>query len=563
MVGLADVRRWNAGQVEDVLRTVQQHQQILVHSGDDFLAALPVDGWQGAAADNALAGHRGLGTGLDHRVAGVAAIAKRLAQVGDAIPAVQREIANADDLATRYGYRLGDDGRIADTLTDPGPNDPSPEDRQRVKVELADMVAAALRTAADIDNGLASVLKQAAGGQFGTGTETTVQAAAADGAKGPGDVPSAPPTNGTPSQNAAWWDSLSPAGQATLLSDHPDWLGNLDGLPGSVRDKANRARIPEVRTDLQQQLDAARSTLRKDEDDPLRWLNLIQDKEKVSQLQAKLSSLDTVGQVIDQQPPRQLLTLDMSGKRAQAVVAVGDVDTAEHVAVFTPGFTTTVNGSLGSYDSGMAQLRSEAQQLANSNGDGGQVATVTWLGYDTPQVSEIGDVIDGNSVASDHAAKVGAVKLDGFLNGLGASHDAGNTPLQLTALGHSYGSLTTGIALQHATPVDDAVVFGSPGMDINSSNQLQVPAGHVYAMRAPDDPVPDLDIADVFGVSPYRVPGIDQLATGAATSVDGQPLSASTGHSQYLTNHTTSQYNIAAVVAGQPGLRITDHDSHA
>jgi hypothetical protein len=555
MVDLADVKQWNVGQLEDVLHVVQQREQILVHSGDDFLNGLPVDGWEGAAADSAAINHRGLIAELNHMVAGVAIVAKTLAQAGDAIPAVQTEIANAAELATRYGYRLGDDGQVVDTLTNPGPTDPSPEDRARVKVEITDMVAGVLRTATDIDNDLASVLKRAAAGQFGTGTETTIQGAAADGLQDSGEVLTTPPKNGTPDQNAAWWNSLSAAGQAILLADHPDWLGNLDGLPGVVRDKANRARIPEVRSDLQSQLVDAQSQLRHDEDDPLNWLDVARDKELVSDLTAKLSSLDAIGRIIEK-PSHQLLTMDISGKRAQAAIAVGNVDTATHVAVFTPGFNSTVNGSLNGYDGNMAQLQQTAQLLSNTKGDGGQVATVTWLGYDAPQTSEVGNVIGGNSVVSDHAAKVGAVKLDGFLNGIGASHDAQNTPLQLTALGHSYGSLTTGIALKQPTPVHDAVVFGSPGMDIVGTKQLQVPDGHVYSMWAQDDPVPNLDVADVFGVSPYDVPGIDRMSTSAAMSALGQPLTPSSGHSQYLNNNTTSQYNIAAIVAGQSGLRI-------
>jgi hypothetical protein len=106
------------------------------------------------------------------------------------------------------------------------------------------MLAEAIRTADDIDNDLASVLQRASTGQFGTGDETTISAVAADGANAPMGGLAAPPENGTPSQNAAWWDSLSPAGQAILLHDHPDWLGNMDGLPGSVRSQANMARLP-------------------------------------------------------------------------------------------------------------------------------------------------------------------------------------------------------------------------------------------------------------------------------------------------------------------------------
>src|SRR5437588_8085249 len=70
---------------------------------------------------------------------------------------------------------------------------------------------------------------------------------------------------------------------------------------------------------------------------------------------AKLASLDTIRATMAL-GNRQLLTLDTSGRRVQAAVAVGNVDTAEHVAVFTPGFTSTVDGSLKGYDQGMQDL---------------------------------------------------------------------------------------------------------------------------------------------------------------------------------------------------------------
>ncbi|WP_407641700.1 alpha/beta hydrolase [Amycolatopsis panacis] len=134
--------------------------------------------------------------------------------------------------------------------------------------------------------------------------------------------------------------------------------------------------------------------------------------------------------------------------------------------------------------------------------------------------------------------------------------------MHLTALGHSYGSLTTGIALQQSTPVHDAVVFGSPGLGMQSPSDLKVPQGHVFSEWSDQDPVPRLDIAHNFGTSPYQgisggsVAGIEQLSTGDKTGADGQPLHATHQHGQYLDNNSTSQYNMASVVAGQPHLTI-------
>jgi hypothetical protein len=174
---------------------------------------------------------------------------------------VQHAITNAEELARKYGYQVADNGAVADTFPEgKAPPEMNPDDRARVRTEVADAIAQALRTADDIDNDLTSVLKRAETGDFGTGDESTV-AAAADGAKDPGLTLLEPPKDGTAAQNAGWWNSLSPAGQAILLRDHPDWLGNLDGIPGATRSAANLARIPGERADLERQRAAAQAVV--------------------------------------------------------------------------------------------------------------------------------------------------------------------------------------------------------------------------------------------------------------------------------------------------------------
>jgi hypothetical protein len=561
MVSLSDVKRWNTGQLDEIFRTVQQRLQVLIHSGDDYGKVFPVDGWEGPATDNAGSVHQGLMFRIDKLAAGASIVNKSIGQAADAITGVQHAIANAEELARKYGYQIADNGTVADTYPEgKAPPELNPEDRARARTEVGDAIAQALRTAEDIDNDLTSVLKRAESGDFGAGDEATVAAAAADGALDPGLTLLEAPKDGTPSRNAGWWNSLSPAGQAILLRDHPDWLGNLDGLPGSVRSQANIARMPAERANLQRQLTDAQAYV--DQVKGMHWPppGLLSDAlAKQDQIQAKLSSLDTIDATIAK-GDRQLLTLDTSGDRVKAAIAVGNVDTAKHVAVFTPGFTSTVDGSFKGYDNDMQNLLTQSQGVSNIYGDRGGVAAVTWIGYEAPQTP---DVLNPDlSVGYDNLAKIGAHKLDGFLNGIGASHDIQNQPLHLTALGHSYGSLTTGIALQQATPVHDAVVFGSPGLDMQTPNDLKVPQGHVFSEWSDQDPVPRLDIAHNFGTSPYQgisggsVASIEQLSTGDATGAGGQALHATHEHGQYLDNNSTSQYNMANVVAGRSDLTV-------
>jgi hypothetical protein len=131
--------------------------------------------------------------------------------------------------------------------------------------------------------------------------------------------------------------------------------------------------------------------------------------------------------------------------------------------------------------------------------------------------------------------------------------------VHLTALGHSYGSLTTGLALRPGTPVDDVVFFGSPGIGTSDVRELGLQPGRVHVVEARRDAVADLA---AFGTDPNQLDGVTGLSARAAV-VDGRRLSESTGHSSYLTAGSTSQYGIAAVVAGRPELALHDDGSGA
>lgn len=194
-----------------------------------------------------------------------------------------------------------------------------------------------------------------------------------------------PPKNGTPAQNAVWWKSLTKAQQDELLRDHPDWLGNLDGLPGAVRSQANLARLPIERAALEKQRAEKQHEYDLSKVDPTGVLEHLA-KSHLDEIDAKLHSLDVIQETMAK-GNRQLLLLDTSHERAEAAIAVGNVDTAKNVAVFTPGLTSTVDGGLSDkgdkYDEHMDKLRAKADEF----GGPGSTATVTWIGYQVPQLN--------------------------------------------------------------------------------------------------------------------------------------------------------------------------------
>lgn len=69
----------------------------------------------------------------------------------------------------------------------------------------------------------------------------------------------------TPLESKEYWDALSPEQKSFVLSQHLQWVPNVDGIPATVRDEANRAMIPIERT----RLEAERKLLRDKIDDNL------------------------------------------------------------------------------------------------------------------------------------------------------------------------------------------------------------------------------------------------------------------------------------------------------
>lgn len=362
----------------------------------------------------------------------------------------------------------------------------------------------------------------------------------------------------TPRAAYAWWRALSPVQQQTVLRDRPELIGNLDGIPAGVRDLANRERLWPLRREVSARLRQRMDELSKERQrrgaynpyaGPVPLLTSADPRfeHRLEQLRA----LTALGAVLAR-PGRHLLSLDISsGHRVHAAVAVGDVDTADNVAVFTPGLDSNVQNGIADYDTEMGDLRAQAE--ADSADAGTSTATVTWLGYDAPQVEELWN--GQRSVASARLAEQGAAGLSGFLGGIQATRPHG---VHLVALGHSYGSSTTGYALARADRgVDDAVLFGSPGAGVDTLQELHVPAGHLYVEATPTDLVA---LVERFGLSPTHTVGFQALEVGESAR-NGTVLPGVNGHRHYLDAGTTSMWNLAALVADRRDLLVVAPES--
>lgn len=485
-------------------------------------------------------------TRIDKLAAGASIVGKAITQAADAITGVQRAVTNAEEYARKYGYRISDTGAVTDTFPNgQSPPEFDPGDRARAHQQVVDDITQALRTADDIDQDLAAVLKRAEDGEFGTGDETTVAAAAAAGALDPGLTLPEPPTNATPSQAAAWWASLSPIGQAILLHDRPAALGVMDGLPAEVRDKANRAVFTQQYADLQrqrQELSIRMDAL--DQADPTQQSEYFDLERDAAAMDTKLQGLDAINERLTQpypgQPPAFLLGID-TANAGRAIIAIGNPDHTVNVATYVPGTGAGLDGF--ATDIQRADLMNQTAGILNPV----PTSVITWAGYDAPQ-SILPDA--ARTSFADHAEP----GLRHFQDGLGASHDP--IPVNSTVIGHSYGTTVVGqTARDLGLPVDNLVMVASPGVGVQHATDLHldgVPAdqlgNHFFATKSAMDPVPALtnrhnpafDRIDPLGPDP---------ATGwfGGHQFDSNPTA---GHTDYWDPNSKSLQGMANVIAG-------------
>ncbi|MFF0146171.1 alpha/beta hydrolase family protein [Amycolatopsis sulphurea] len=563
MVTWAQVRQWQPGPLQDAVGRLNASYNKLVACSDDLRGITTADGWHGDTASAASAAANKIIDDLEEYAAELAAGRRSFGETGDAITGVVNGVKEAEGLASAHNFAIAADGAIVDngpTLCVPeDQKDAVAQERQTIAAELRDRVEEVIRQATDIDTDFCAVLDRILSGHTidatGNDNQHTSLAAAGDSgfALGGLSVLAPPPVDAAPSMNAAWWAALSPNQRAALIRDHPDMVGNRDGIKAADRSKANLNLMDRERQSFTAELDRL-----KREDG---------DSDEIARIEERLKALNAITAMMHNpdgtlNTDRQLMSLDMTGDHPKAAIANGDVDTAQHVAVFTPGMNSTVDGNMHGYVEDMQGVRNSAQDMLLKNNTPASVATVTWLGYEPSSFDDPGSLF---GLASGDNSSFGGDKLAKFDQGINAARPADP---HMTALGHSQGSLVTGISLSHSgTGVDDAVFFGSPGISENfgidnTAHDLKIPEGHAYNLRADGD-----DVATWapetwrYGRAPYDMPGMQQLSADSATSADGSQYASSHGHSEYTKTmpdgtDSTSKHNIAAIVAGMPQLAI-------
>ncbi|MGF1343043.1 alpha/beta hydrolase [Streptomyces flavovirens] len=418
--------------------------------------------------------------------------------------------------------------------------------------DIADRVVGAVRAAAEIDWRYAGILRRLKAEEGLAVPTSTWKDAASDAA----DVRDAArtylrdaiPRTASPAERNAWWAGLTQEQREEYLAVYPDVIGNLDGIPAAVRDAANRDNL---------QLLIGTLAGRDDADSVAKLAGL---REIDRQLQAGTD------------PPMFLLGIGEEGN-GRAIVSYGDPDTARNVAAYVPGLNTSLDKEFAEGD--LKRARDTA--IATHDLDHSSAALV-WLGYDAPQIP---DGLGSLAVMGEGRAERGGKSFNSFMGGLAAASRYEDP--HVTVIGHSYGSRTVGAATQYEGGIpgaDEIVLVGSPGVGVDSAEELGVGRGHVFVGAAENDIVTKLpsksqvvagalagpfayvagDLADpgdddlwfgkdpasvAFGARRFPVDDGPRLVSGRGLSIDA--------HSQYFDpqRDAVSADSIALIAAGR------------
>ena len=322
------------------------------------------------------------------------------------------------------------------------------------------------------------------------------------------------------------WSSLDATTRTRLADAAPRLVGGLDGFPANVRDVANRAWVKQSIDDLTKELPSVDGrALAESDQHQLHMLTMVEAALKPTK----------------DGPARTLLSADPAGQ-GKAVIVLANLQTADYVTYMVPGMFYTVDGQLSAWTGDAQDLYTQQTQWlkrlsATDPADAGKtVAVVAWMGYQTPDLTNIGSLDLADQARDALSSSIESLQLQ----------RAGHLPY-LTVVAHSYGSTAALMALtQYNFSVDALVLVGTPGSAAQSAKDLHVANTNVWVGAAAWDPVPTSAFfgsdpsAPSYGAHPMGV-------SGGTDAITGQKLGQSLGHNEYFDPGTESMRNMALI----------------
>ena len=585
-VSWAHVLTWETGPLESIASDLLEASKGLREAYESGDAAVWSVRSQGEAVTTMQATTICNLASLDRALTNINGALMAIEAARDGVGSIMADINKAKAFASLHGCTINNiDGSVS-----------AVNQYKKAVTTLEDNVHAILAKANQVDTTLAEALASINTDRYTDGDRGSDKVVG---------IPDVPQPNWSPSQNAAWWNSL-PEERKKFLIDHcPDDIRHLDGLPAAARDQANRRALDgyvdangkehqgalrdakRAVEEAQQAYDIADKKCANDKasdhvaaeaEKADAQIKLDRAKEAYEDLKAIREQTANDVRASKGLAPAYLLDFnyDNDYHRTTAIVSSGNPDTATHVSTLVPGIGTNVRGDLVKYVAANDRLRA---QTAHAGVDPNSVATISYLGYVAPRNDGLNNIQAADIGFADRAAP----KLAQFEEGLRANADANHHTFTNTLLTHSYGSTTGGKAAILMAPgtVDRLILTGSPGGGVQSIDEYNVPREHVYESSIPEgDAVQGIGPDWIYGKNPRKLEGITHLTGDATDAKDywhplppetpliGDPAAgvrtgaalrhAIDNHMLYFEDGTRTSQDFANIIAG--GKQTTDEE---
>jgi hypothetical protein len=541
-IGWADIQDWDPADLNTTSENLSTARSTLMTEAQEASGAKSRVQSTGTAVDAMLTTLGSLNKDLDTLVNDVSELMMATSEASNGVWDVQTKVQECTSFTEQYPYLTistdgtvdydrFDSGRTGNENTDKAlkqSDDAENSTRSTKSSELDGMVTGAINRAVEVDEAYRDRLKAVYDGTYQC-DETSASESQG--------LPDLPQEGWSATEVSAWWNSLTEDERKKIIAEHPEAIGNLDGIAMADRAEANKNRLPGAIEDAERELNDARERKNNSSSslDPDQRTEVNNDVKSAEQ---KLKDLLALDRLVNKEG-YNLLTLDASGagEDVRAAVASGDVDNAANVVTMVPGISTTVR-------EGMDGMLKDGENLRDKAGYD-NTATVAWLGYDAPRGIPIMDKDPNpNNSHTDYMtaerAEHAAPALNGFHEGIHSWHQSQGTDPHLTTVDHSYGSLTAGTAALSTKTgvVDDMVLYGSPGGRADDVHEYNVPEGHVYASANKGDFVAGLGPDSSFGHNPVKLPGVKNISSDER------------GHSDYWDNPEFVE-DVSQITAGE------------
>lgn len=342
-----------------------------------------------------------------------------------------------------------------------------------------------------------------------------------------------------------WWAGLDQEWRDRFLEQRPDRWGRTAGVFSRDRDRANRMILereleaieeymasPEGRAEI-------RAKHRSNHFNPMAWMSEFDSESRPERIHRTIRELQALRRSMPRNPRNRLqpddvylldFDLEFANGEGTAVVALGDPQTADHIAVMVPGINNAP-GTIRRPLDGMAALRSTVyDQIGRDVGD--RTSTLVWMGYDSP--NGLQDAVNQGE------AREGFRGLVRFVNHLRQHHQASPESPEVTVVGHSYGVTVAGKAGRAGLDAERMALLGGAGVGSWFARARHFPQ-KIWAATADSDPI---------RIVSWAALGTD--ATDPRFGANPLPLGPENrGHGKYLDFDTEGLLNLARLIVGR------------